>query len=138
LSRGFQLRTVKKEYRARVAGLIAQDHGSIDLPIMADWLNRPRQKISVDGKPSLTRYRVLQRDTVDNSTLVALEPVTGRSHQLRIHLREIGHPIIGCDLYAPPEVLARSPRLLLHACFLGLHHPATGLWQEFHCPTPFQ
>lgn len=137
LSRSFQERRVKKEYRARVAGLVADDEGAIELPIMTDWVNRPRQKISPEGKWALTRYRVLQRNPQDNSTLVALEPWTGRSHQLRIHMRELGHPILGCDLYAPPEILARSSRLLLHACLLGLPHPQDDSWHEFHCPAPF-
>lgn len=136
LARCFQQRQVDKEYRARVAGLVACDHGDIDLPIAADWANRPRQKISTEGKSALTRYRVLARDPEQDSTLLALHPLTGRSHQLRIHMRELGHPIIGCDLYAPPEIMARSPRLLLHACRLALPHP-NGSLQEWHCPAPF-
>lgn len=137
LSRSFQQRLVRKEYRARVAGLVRDDAGEIELPILTDWANRPRQKICAEGKWSLTRYRVLERNPASDSSLLALEPWTGRSHQLRIHLREIGHPILGCDLYAPPAVLARSPRLLLHACALGLPHPADERWCEFHCPAPF-
>jgi tRNA pseudouridine32 synthase / 23S rRNA pseudouridine746 synthase len=137
LSRNFQQRAVEKEYRARVAGLVALDHGEVELPIISDWENRPRQMIREDGKWALTRYRVLSRDLADNSTLMALEPYTGRSHQLRIHMRELGHPILGCDLYAPADILARSPRLLLHACRLAFRHPQDGRWQEFHCPSPF-
>ena len=137
LARHFQERKVSKEYRARVAGLVGPDQGEVELPIICDWENRPRQKISSDGKWALTRYRVLRRDPENDSTLLALEPYTGRSHQLRIHMRELGHPIIGCDLYAPEDVMARSPRLLLHACALGFHHPQTGQWQEFNCPPPF-
>lgn len=137
LARHFQERKVSKEYRARVAGIVGPDQGEVELPIICDWENRPRQKISSDGKWALTRYRVLHRDPSEDSTLLALEPYTGRSHQLRIHMRELGHPIIGCDLYAPAEVMARSPRLLLHACYLGFDHPQTKQWQEFHCPAPF-
>lgn len=137
LARHFQERKVSKEYRARVAGIVALDQGEVELPIMTDWANRPRQKISAEGKWALTRYRVLSRDHDDDSTLLSLEPYTGRSHQLRIHMRELGHAIIGCDLYAPEEVLARSERLLLHACYLGFHHPEDEQWQEFHCPAPF-
>ncbi|MEE4251885.1 MAG: RluA family pseudouridine synthase, partial [Alcanivoracaceae bacterium] len=137
LARHFQERKVSKEYRARVAGIVGPDHGEVELPILCDWENRPRQKISSEGKWALTRYRVLSRHADDNSTLLALEPYTGRSHQLRIHMRELGHPIIGCDLYAPADVLARSPRLLLHACYIGFEHPQTNQWQEFYCPAPF-
>ncbi|MCK5874334.1 MAG: RluA family pseudouridine synthase [Alcanivoracaceae bacterium] len=137
IARHFQERRVKKEYHARVAGLVNQDEGEIELPIITDWINRPRQKISEDGKWALTRYRVLQRDPASDSTLVSLEPFTGRSHQLRIHMRELGHPILGCDLYAPEDILARSPRLLLHACKLGLTHPVSGQWQVYECPPPF-
>lgn len=137
LARHFQERKVGKEYRARVAGIVGPDQGEVELPIICDWENRPRQKISDEGKWALTRYRVLHRDVDNDSTLLALEPYTGRSHQLRIHMRELGHPIIGCDLYAPADVMARSPRLLLHACYLGFNHPQTDQWQEFYCPAPF-
>jgi tRNA pseudouridine32 synthase / 23S rRNA pseudouridine746 synthase len=137
LSRSFQQRLVKKEYRARVAGLVAADSGEVELPILTDWENRPRQKICAEGRWALTRYRVLSRDPDSDSSLLALEPFTGRSHQLRIHMRELGHPILGCDLYAPAEILARSPRLLLHACHLGLPHPQDDSWQTFDCPAPF-
>ena len=137
LSRSFQQRLVKKEYRARVAGLVAADAGEVELPILTDWENRPRQKICAEGRWALTRYRVLSRDPDSDSSLLALEPFTGRSHQLRIHMRELGHPILGCDLYAPAEILARSPRLLLHACHLGLPHPLDDRWQSFDCPAPF-
>jgi len=138
LNRAFAEREVSKTYEAVVDGLVAQDDGDITLPIIADWANRPRQKICFErGKASLTRYRVLARHDAQDRTRLQLTPVTGRSHQLRIHLREIGHAILGCDLYAPPEVLSRSDRLLLHATHLGFNHPATGLWQSFHSPAPF-
>lgn len=137
IARHFQERRVKKEYRARVAGLVEQDEGEIELPIITDWVNRPRQKISAEGKWALTRYRVLRRDPANDNTLVSLEPFTGRSHQLRIHMRELGHPILGCDLYAPEAIMARAPRLLLHACRLGLTHPVSAEWQVYECPPPF-
>ena len=138
LNRAFAEREVAKEYEAVVDGLVAQDEGEIRLPIIADWANRPRQKICHErGKASLTRYQVLARDTAENRTRLRLMPVTGRSHQLRIHMREIGHAILGCDLYAPPDVLARSERLLLHATQLGFNHPMTGDWQSFRSPVPF-
>ncbi|MCK0152599.1 pseudouridine synthase [Alcanivorax sp. S6407] len=138
LSRLFQLRTVKKRYQAVVQGLVEQDSGSIELPLIADWPNRPLQKVCYEtGKHALTHYEVLERDEEHNRTRVALSPVTGRSHQLRIHCRELGHPIIGCDMYAPTEVEALSPRLLLHAEWLAFNHPVTGLWNEFTSPCPF-
>ncbi|EKF73061.1 ribosomal large subunit pseudouridine synthase A [Alcanivorax hongdengensis A-11-3] len=138
LSRLFQQRTVKKHYQAMVHGIVARDEGEIDLPLIADWPNRPLQKVCHDtGKTALTRYRVLERDHHRQRTRLQLSPVTGRSHQLRIHCRELGHPIIGCDMYAPAEIEALSPRLLLHAERLGFNHPTTGLWSEFSAPCPF-
>ena len=127
ISRQFQERKVNKSYQAIVHGLIPQDNGSIELPIAPDWSNRPRQKICFEkGKSAETHYQVIARDPALNQTRLLLTPTTGRSHQLRIHLSEIGHPILGCDLYAHPEALARSPRLLLHATQLAFTHPASG------------
>lgn len=138
LSRLFQLRTVQKSYQAVVAGRVTHDQGVIDLPLTPDWPNRPRQKVCHEkGKNALTHYRVLERSEQQDRTRLELKPVTGRSHQLRIHCRELGHPIIGCDLYAPPAIEALSPRLLLHAQGLGFNHPVTGLWQYFVSPCPF-
>ncbi|MBA3981795.1 MAG: RNA pseudouridine synthase, partial [Alcanivorax sp.] len=123
---------------AIVDGLVDDDAGEVTLPIAPDWPNRPRQRICFErGKSALTRYRVLARDEHQDCTRLQLLPVTGRSHQLRIHLREIGHAILGCDLYAPPDVLARSPRLLLHASQLAFHHPRTGEWLRFSSGVPF-
>ena len=110
--------------------------GSIDLPLMADWPNRPRQKVDREhGRPSTTRWTVLQAGGA--TTRLALEPVTGRSHQLRVHLQAIGHPILGDALYAPPDVAQAAPRLLLHACALTLAHPATGEPLAFASVVPF-
>jgi tRNA pseudouridine32 synthase/23S rRNA pseudouridine746 synthase len=129
ISRQFQERRVKKEYHAVVYGRVPDDDGEIDLPIAPDWANRPRQKICAErGKVALTRYEVLAREA--DRTRLLLKPVTGRSHQLRIHLAETGHPILGCDLYAHENALSMSPRLLLHASYLGFTHPATGAWIE--------
>lgn len=137
LARHFQARRIYKAYSAVVEGWITEDAGRVELPIVADWERRPRQKICHDtGKYSLTEFKVLAR-TNERTTRVLLYPITGRSHQLRIHTQSIGHPILGCDLYAPPEVLAKSPRLLLHATSLGFHHPRTGLWCTFESPPPF-
>ncbi len=135
LSRLFQERQVHKTYRARVWGHVKDDVGSIDLPIAPDWPRRPLQKICDSGKPSLTHYRVLHR--VDRWTDLELEPYTGRSHQLRIHCREMGHPILGCDMYSPPEVLGLAPRLMLHAETLSFPHPVTGQMLKGHSPVPF-
>lgn len=138
LGRAFQRRLVGKEYRAVVDGLVKEDRGEINLPLIADWPNRPLQKVCFDtGKPALTRWSVLARDKRAGTSRLALFPVTGRSHQLRLHCREIGHPILGCDLYAPPAVLARSDRLLLHAHRLAFNHPIRGLWMRFQAPLPF-
>ena len=127
LSGLFEAREVTKHYEARVIGLVDQDHGEIDLPLAADWPQRPRQIVDhVHGKPSLTRYRVLQRDAQDHTTRLLLQPLTGRSHQLRVHLQAIGHPIVGDALYAPPEMAAHHDRLMLHATRLEFRHPLTG------------
>jgi len=137
LSRAFEERAVDKRYEAVVQGSMTGDHGEIALPLMADWPNRPLQKVDAEhGRPSVTRWRVLER--LQDSTRLALEPVTGRTHQLRVHLQAIGHPILGDALYAPPRVQALVPRLLLHACALRLAHPATGEALEFESPAPFQ
>ncbi len=138
LSRQFQERRVQKAYIAVVDGLVEQDKGKIEFPIAPDWPNRPRQKIDHErGKPALTHYEVLERNEGNNSTRLLLKPVTGRSHQLRIHLHSIGHAILGCDLYAPPEVLARSERLLLHATSLSFAHPVIGDTISGYCKPEF-
>jgi tRNA pseudouridine32 synthase/23S rRNA pseudouridine746 synthase len=124
LSRAFADRLVDKRYVAVVAGRMTGDHGEVALPLICDWPNRPRQMVDhARGKPSLTRWQVLSRDTAAGTTRVALEPVTGRSHQLRVHLLALGHPIVGDELYAPPLWQQAAPRLLLHACRLSLPHP---------------
>lgn len=136
LSRQFQQRRIGKGYTAVVAGVVRDDSGSIDLPIARDWERRPLQKICFEsGRKACTRYRVLERG--EDTTRLWLEPVTGRSHQLRIHCRELGHPILGCDMYAPNEVLGRAPRLMLHATQLTLLHPRHGTELVGHCPPPF-
>jgi len=111
----------------------------IDLPILLDWPNRPRRIIETTrGKPSLTRWRAQAHpDDTSDSTRLDLQPVTGRSHQLRVHLAAIGHPILGDALYAPPAIQARAGRLLLHATTLALRHPITGVALRFHCAAPF-
>ncbi len=136
LGDAFARREVDKRYVAIVSGELAHDEGEIDLPLIADWPRRPLQKVDhAHGKPSLTRYRVIARQA--GRTRVELAPLTGRSHQLRVHLLAIGHPIVGDTLYAPPEVAAQSPRLLLHAHALAFAHPATAAPLRFTSALPF-
>jgi tRNA pseudouridine32 synthase/23S rRNA pseudouridine746 synthase len=142
LNRAFEQRLVHKRYQAVVDGLASIDGpdawGVIDLPLELDWPNRPKHIVDyVNGRPSVTRWRVLSPDLERNGTRLELEPVTGRSHQLRVHLQAIGHPILGDDLYASAEAAARACRLLLHACELSLPHPTTGELISFSSPPPF-
>ena len=138
LSIAFAAREVHKRYVAVADGLVEQDSGEIDLPLMADWPNRPKQKWDREhGKPSLTRYRVIVRDEAANITRLELEPVTGRAHQLRLHLLGLGHPILGDALYAPPDVQSRASRLLLHASALRFAHPVSGAPMAFESAAPF-
>ena len=138
LSQAFAGRTVDKTYTAVVNGLLADDAGEIDLPLGADWPNRPRQQVdTAHGKPSLTRWRVLSRDTSRQTTRLALQPQTGRTHQLRVHLSAIGHAILGDALYASVDVASAAPRLLLLASALGLDHPQHGGRLELHSGAPF-
>lgn len=124
ISKQFQARSVSKHYTAVVAGLMDKDEGVIDLAIASD--EGPKYKIcAATGKPSITEYRVLARDEVNATTRVFLHPITGRSHQLRLHLQAIGHPILGCEFYAR-EFSTAADRLLLHATDLLFLHPATG------------
>ncbi|MGL4573426.1 MAG: RluA family pseudouridine synthase [Burkholderiaceae bacterium] len=137
LARAFASRDVTKEYVAVVAGHIAQDAGSIELPLTADWPARPRQKVdAAAGKAALTHYRVLVRNT-DGTSRVLLQPITGRTHQLRVHLAAIGHPIVGDALYADSSALMHSHRLLLHAQKLVLQHPSTGAQLAIESPCIF-
>ncbi|MCG9708685.1 MULTISPECIES: bifunctional tRNA pseudouridine(32) synthase/23S rRNA pseudouridine(746) synthase RluA [Pseudoalteromonas] len=125
LSIQFQDRKTAKRYIARVFGKLEQETGSVDLPLICDWPNRPKQMVDHDnGKPSLTHFKVLKYE--GNATRVELTPITGRSHQLRVHMLSLGHPILGDKLYAHPEAFAMAPRLQLHAEMLTLAHPASG------------
>ena len=138
LSNAFARREVHKRYLAVVHSRVAREQGEIDLPLIADWPNRPRQKVDPEhGKPSLTRYRVLGFDAAHNITRLALEPVTGRAHQLRVHLLAIGHPMLGDALYAPPAVQALADRLLLHATSLRFTHPESGVAVQVESAVPF-
>jgi tRNA pseudouridine32 synthase / 23S rRNA pseudouridine746 synthase len=132
LGLAFEKRRVDKTYVAIVEGRVEADAGSIDLPLICDWPNRPRQIVDRErGKPALTHWRVLARGAAH--TRVALHPVTGRSHQLRVHLAALGHPIVGDDLYGHA-----GPRLLLHASALSLPHPYDGCPVAFESHPPFR
>ncbi|MCW8854152.1 MAG: pseudouridine synthase [Gammaproteobacteria bacterium] len=126
LSISFQDRMVSKSYIAIIDGLPEEDLGSVDLPMITDWPNRPRQKIDYDsGKASLTHYKVLDRNPANQTTRVELIPETGRTHQLRVHMQAIGHAIVGDRLYAESSVQEKSDRLLLHARQLVFNHPVS-------------
>jgi tRNA pseudouridine32 synthase/23S rRNA pseudouridine746 synthase len=134
LSAAFAERRVHKRYEALVDGSVEGNEGEIRAPLAADWPDRPRQKVDwAHGKPSLTRWKVLAR--ADGRTRLALEPTTGRSHQLRVHLQSIGHPICGDPLYAPEPPTAN--RMMLHATGLGFAHPVSDAPMSFNSPAPF-
>lgn len=134
LSIAFEQRRVDKRYVALVHGEPRDDAGTIELPLAADWPNRPRQRVDAEhGKPSLTHWRVLEREA--GRCRLELQPVTGRSHQLRVHLAAIGHPIVGDRLYGPADDSAE--RMLLHASALRLVHPASGAPLALLSPAPF-
>lgn len=129
----FERRKLAKSYVAVVAGVIPAQEGEVGLPLVADWPNRPMQKVCFEhGKPALTRWRVIERNPA--STRVQLEPHTGRSHQLRVHMLELGHPILGDPLYGDAQ---SAPRLMLHAHRLELHHPSDGARLRLEAPVPF-
>lgn len=136
LSIQFQDRKTAKRYVARVFGKLEQQTGSVDLPLICDWPNRPKQMVDHDkGKPSLTHFKVLEHEA--QATRVELTPITGRSHQLRVHMLSIGHPILGDRLYAHSEALALAPRLQLHAEMLSLTHPVSDEKMVFEAAPEF-
>jgi tRNA pseudouridine32 synthase/23S rRNA pseudouridine746 synthase len=138
LGNAFACREVIKHYTAVVSGLVSADSGEIGLPLAPDWPNRPRQQVDRQcGKPSLTHYRTLGRDPLLARSRLELIPQTGRTHQLRVHLMAIGHPIVGDALYAGADAAAEAPRLMLHACRLEFDHPGTGQRVNFERPAPF-
>jgi tRNA pseudouridine32 synthase / 23S rRNA pseudouridine746 synthase len=144
LSMSFEKRRVHKRYGAVVAGELGNPSAgngwnTIDLPLILDWLARPRSKVDHDsGKPSLTRWRLApEAPPIPGTTRLELEPVTGRSHQLRVHLQAIGHPIVGDPLYASEAQEAMAPRLLLHAQAIEIPHPVTDQPLRFETPWPF-
>jgi tRNA pseudouridine32 synthase/23S rRNA pseudouridine746 synthase len=133
LSEMFREREVDKRYTALVAGKL-DETGEIDLPIAANWSNRPLRMVDVDaGKHSLTRYRLSAYDVTTGISRVELEPVTGRTHQLRVHMAAIRHAIVGDPLYGG----ASAERLMLHASAVGLAHPLTQVRLRLSSPAPF-
>ena len=136
MSSAFAHREVHKRYVAVVAGSLAPATGCIALPLAADWPNRPRQIVDLAaGKPAVTQWRVLGFDAASDTTRVLLQPLTGRTHQLRVHLQALGHPIVGDALYAPAA--SPSTRLLLHASELEFAHPGSGQTLRLSSPAPF-
>ena len=140
LSAAFAERRVHKRYQALVHGQPPQpkhdEWGEIDLPLIVDWPNRPRSKVDhASGKPSRTRWKPLADGSTPGTSRLELEPVTGRSHQLRVHLQALGHPILGDALYGPQDDPA--PRLMLHACAISLAHPVSGHWLALRSAVPF-
>ncbi len=132
----FERRHIEKTYIALVDGEVTKTSGKIDLPLICDWPNRPLQKVCYEtGKPALTRWEKLESD--GKTTRLCLKPETGRSHQLRVHLTSIGHPILGDALYADDKAYEVAERLLLHAEQLKLHHPDGGAVLTFQVPCPF-
>lgn len=140
VSKQFQARAVEKTYVAVVRGKLEQTEfpwASIDLPLIVDWPNRPRSKVDWElGKPSLTHWQVLHFDAASGQTRLRLVPITGRSHQLRVHLLALGHPIVGDTLYAAETETAAS-RMQLHAEQLAFTHPLTQEWMTLTCPADF-
>ncbi|MBK9520207.1 MAG: RluA family pseudouridine synthase [Rhodocyclaceae bacterium] len=140
LSIAFEKRSINKRYCAVVHGHMMDDCGDISLPLIGDWERRPRQIVDhMNGRSALTRYRVTHRngEGITATSRVELEPVTGRSHQLRVHLMSIGHAILGDALYAPPESSLHHPRLHLHATSIAFLHPGTHAAVRFDSPCPF-
>ncbi|MDR0219549.1 MAG: bifunctional tRNA pseudouridine(32) synthase/23S rRNA pseudouridine(746) synthase RluA [Enterobacteriaceae bacterium] len=136
LKRQFREREPKKVYIARVWGKLEQEQGLVDLPLICDWPNRPKQKVCFEsGKSAQTQYQVLEYE--DQSTRVRLAPITGRSHQLRVHMLALGNPILGDRFYAHEQAKALAPRLQLHAQELSITHPAYGSPLHFECLADF-
>jgi tRNA pseudouridine32 synthase/23S rRNA pseudouridine746 synthase len=135
LGQEFEQRRAAKTYIARLQGVLREDSGTVDLPLGSDWDYRPRQKVDpVKGRPAVTDWQVIGRSATE--TRVRLSPHTGRSHQLRVHMLALGHPILGDQIYAP-DTTRDHARLMLHAETLSLHHPTTRERVGFSAPVPF-
>jgi len=132
----FEKRQTRKTYVARVWGNMVKNSGLVDLPLIVDWPNKPKQKVCLEtGKPSQTEWQVLERDAETNR--VRLYPLTGRTHQLRVHMLALGHPILGDRFYATGAAFQAATRMLLHAETLAFRHPVGGAEMHFHVPVPF-
>lgn len=132
----FEHRQTTKSYIARVWGELTADTGLVDLPLATDWDNKPRQRVDFDnGRSAQTQWTVIAREP--GITRLRLQPLTGRTHQLRVHMKSIGHVILGDVFYAEDDALAAADRLQLHAERLGFTHPTSGQWQDFTVPCPF-
>lgn len=135
LGKQFEAKTTEKLYIARIARALEASEGLVDLPLIVDWPNRPRHHVNHEtGKPAQTKWQVLEQTALE--TRVALMPLTGRTHQLRVHMAALGHPILGDTLYASGAAMDH-PRLMLHAHRLRIDHPDTGAPQWFNAPCPF-
>lgn len=136
ISRQFEKRETSKSYLARVYGHLKELEGEVNLPLICDWPNRPKQKVDHEnGKKALTHYKLLKKE--EQTSLIELTPITGRSHQLRVHMLALGHPIIGDRLYAHSNALKLSKRLQLHAHKLSFKHPINNNPLSFSAPCPF-
>ncbi len=134
----FEKKNIYKEYIAKVHGILGEKKGIINQPLITDWINRPRQKIDYKtGKPSQTKYTLLSTDNKNNS-LVMLQPITGRSHQLRVHMSSLGHAILGDELYGTSQTRNASQRLLLHAQKIEFIHPISNLKIHIECNVNFK
>ncbi|ANF82391.1 RNA pseudouridine synthase [Acinetobacter sp. NCu2D-2] len=137
ISKMFQARTVSKRYEALVQGHLSGS-GCVDVPLITDWENRPRQMVHFElGKPSQTLYEAVHYDANQDMTRVVLTPITGRSHQLRVHMMHLGHPITGDEIYHPAPTQSPLKRLALHACYLAFHHPITQQPMQIESSVPF-
>lgn len=135
LGQQFEARVPKKTYVARLAGRLEPKEGEVDLPLIVDWPNRPKQMVCHEtGKPALTGYKVVKSS--DEESRVRLFPKSGRSHQLRVHMLSLGHPILGDPLYAP-ETTEAHPRMMLHAEELRVNHPENNRGMRFRAKAPF-
>ena len=137
VSKMFQARTVDKHYIALVQGQLDAE-GCVEVPLITDWENRPRQIVHFElGKPAKTLYQALSYDIETDITRVLLTPITGRSHQLRVHMHYIGHPITGDKLYHPEPTRSPLKRMALHASFLAFQQPLSGQSVAIHGRVPF-
>ena len=136
LNRQFELRQTEKHYVARLEGQLSASQGAVELPLICDWPNRPKQMVCFSrGKRALTHFQVIAHES--DATRVKLIPVTGRSHQLRVHMQWLGHPILGDKFYASPKGVSAADRLQLHAEYLAIYHPTSGKMLKFYAKSPF-